>query len=147
MDRSFRAVIRRAGKAVADHRMIGEGDRIAIGLSGGKDSLTLLHCLLHLRKVAPIRFEIAAVTISLGWDTDFSRIARHCGEAGVPFHLEETQIGPIVLEARREQNPCSLCANMKRGALHAAAARLGCNKVALAHHLDDAVETLLMNVL
>lgn len=147
MDRSFRAIVRRAGKAVADHGMIVAGDRIGLGLSGGKDSLALLHVLQHLRKVAPIGFEVAAITLSMGWDTDFSPIERHCRDMDVPFYLERTRIGQIVLDARREENPCSLCANMKRGALHAAAARLGCNKVALAHHLDDAVETLLMNTL
>ncbi|NPV71464.1 MAG: tRNA 2-thiocytidine biosynthesis protein TtcA [Firmicutes bacterium] len=126
--------------------MIEHGDRLAVGLSGGKDSLSLLYALAHFRRVAPVEFELAAVTVSLGWGTDLSPAASFCESLGVPHHVEDTNIGKIVFDVRHEGNPCSLCANMRRGALNNAARRLGCNKVALAHHLDDALETLLMNV-
>jgi tRNA(Ile)-lysidine synthase TilS/MesJ len=127
--------------------MIARGDRIAVGLSGGKDSFALLWALDHFRRVAPVEFSLVGATVSMGWGADLSPIASFCADLGVEHHIEDTSIGPIVFDSRREQNPCSLCSNMRRGALLALAARLGCNKVALAHHLDDAAETLIMNIM
>jgi len=114
--------------------MIREGDRIAIGVSGGKDSLTLL---MALRR---------AITLNMGiGEPDFSPVRKLCEEIGVEYILEDTYIGKIVFEARQEKNPCSLCANLRRGALNNAALRAGCNKVALAHNRDDVIETLLLS--
>lgn len=150
MERPFRSALwQKVGKAVADYRMIEEGDRVAIGLSGGKDSLTLLYVLAGLRKIAPVKFELTAITLDLGWGRDpesRAALAQFCGELDVPWHVEETRIGPIIFEERREPNPCALCAKMRRGTLHRVAKRLKCNKVALGHHADDAIETLLLSL-
>lgn len=150
MERPFRSALwQKVGKAVADYRMIEEGDRVAIGLSGGKDSLTLLYVLAGLRKIAPVKFDLTAITLDLGWDRDpesHAALARFCEEHGVPWHVEETRIGPMIFEERREPNPCALCARMRRGTLHHVAKRLECNKVALGHHADDAIETLLLSL-
>ena len=145
MDRSFRALVKRVAVAIADHDLICDGDRIAIGLSGGKDSLVLLRVLLHLKRVAPIDFDIAALTVDPGWGTDYGPLLQFTRSLGVRHEIITTQIGQVVFHVRKEKNPCSLCANMRRGALHSTASAMGYNKVALAHHLDDAVETLLMN--
>lgn len=135
------------GRAIIDYRMIKDGDRIAIGVSGGKDSLALVHALAHFRSVAPVRFELQAITVDAGWPgADYSDMRRFLGQYGVPLHIEPTQIGEIVFNIRKEANPCALCANMRRGALNSRAAALGCNKLALAHHMDDAIETMLMSL-
>lgn len=134
-------------RAIQDFDMIQDGDRIAVGVSGGKDSLTLLVLLSQLQKFYPARFHLEAVTLTLGiGEADFTPVARLCSEIGVNFTLEETLIGKVVFEARQEKNPCSLCANMRRGALHNVAKSLGCNKVALAHHMDDVIETFLLSL-
>lgn len=126
--------------------MIQEGDRIAIGVSGGKDSLTLLVALRKLMDFYPVKFELKAVTLAMGiGEADFSPVAMLCEEIGVEYIVEDTYIGKIVFEDRQEKNPCSLCANLRRGALNNTALRLGCNKVALAHNRDDVIETLLMS--
>ena len=133
-------------KAIQDFDMIQEGDRIAVGVSGGKDSLTLLLALNRLKDFYPVKFELEAVTLTMGMaDTDLSTVADLCRKIGVNYTIEETLIGRIVFEERQERNPCSLCANLRRGALNNAAARLGCNKVALAHNRDDLIETLLLS--
>lgn len=136
-------------KAIQEYGMIQPGDRIAVGVSGGKDSVALLAGLAGLRKFIGIPFALAGVTLDPGWNgemTDYAPIARLCEEWEIPYHVLETQIGPIVFQAREETNPCSLCARMRRGALHDAAKALGCNKIALGHHYDDAVETFVMNL-
>jgi tRNA(Ile)-lysidine synthase TilS/MesJ len=126
--------------------MIEEGDRIAVGVSGGKDSLTLLAALRSLQNFYPKRFELEAVTLTMGLDGfDLSPVKKLCSEIGVNYTIEETLIGKIIFEARQEENPCSLCANMRRGALNNTAGKLGCNKVALAHNRDDVIETLLLS--
>lgn len=136
------------GRAIMDFGMISEGDRIAIGLSGGKDSLALVYALAHFRRVAPVRFELCAITVDTGWPgSDYGPLQRFLAQYDVPLTIEPTRIGEIVFKVRQESNPCSLCANLRRGALNSRAAALGCNKVALAHHLDDAIETMLMSLL
>ncbi len=134
-------------RAVDDYEMIAEGDRIAVGVSGGKDSLTLLCALAEMRIFYPKKFELIAISVDMGFDgADFSEIAELCSRLSVPFYKVDTQISKIIFDARKEANPCSLCAKMRRGALHTEAVRLGCNKVALGHHFDDVVETFMLNL-
>lgn len=131
-----------------DYHMIEEGDRIAVGVSGGKDSLTLLVLLAGLREFYPKHFELEAVTIDMGLGgMDFSGVAELCRKLAVPYTLKTTQIGPVIFDYRKEANPCSLCAKMRRGALNEILLARGINKVALGHHYDDAVETFLMSLL
>ena len=133
---------------VDDYQMIDAGDRIAVGVSGGKDSLTLLVLLAELRKFYPRPFSIEAFSVDLGLGgMDFGPVAGLCEALGVPFHRIETQIGPVLFEHRKEKNPCSLCAKMRRGALGQAVTAAGIRKVALGHHRDDAVETLMMSLI
>jgi len=134
-------------RAVADYDMIAPGDRIAVGVSAGKDSLTLLYALAALRRFYPVPFELIAITIDMGFDgMDFSPIADLCRTLDVPYHVIPTQISHIIFDVRKETNPCSLCAKMRRGSLHTAAKELGCNRVALGHHFDDVVETFMLNL-
>lgn len=135
--------------AIQDYNMIEAGDRIAVGVSGGKDSVTMLYALSRISKFYK-PFEIVALTLDPGFggvQGDFSEIERICSELGVKYVLKRTEIGKIVFEIRHEKNPCSLCARMRRGALHNAAIENGCSKVALGHNLDDAAETFMMNLL
>lgn len=126
--------------------MIREGDRIAVGVSGGKDSLTLLIALRRLMDFYPQKFDIKAVALTMGiGEPDFTPVRDLCKDIGVECIIEETVIGKIVFECRQEKSPCSLCANLRRGALNSTAVRLGCNKVALAHNRDDVLETLLLS--
>ena len=134
------AKIRRASR---EYGLIQPYDKIAVGLSGGKDSTVMLYALSVLQKTLPIPFELQGISLDVGWNNDYQIIGQYCQQLGVPFHLEQTNIGRIVYEERQETNPCSLCANMRRGAINNIAKRLGCNKVALGHHLDDALETFL----
>ena len=134
-------------RAVDDYGMIDEGDRIAVGVSGGKDSLALLSALAEMRRFYPKKYEVVAITIDMGFEgADFSKIADFCEALGVKYIVEKTDIAKIIFDVRQESNPCSLCAKMRRGSLHATAVREGCNKVALGHHYDDAVETFMMNL-
>ncbi len=134
-------------RAVDDYGMIEDGDKIAVGVSAGKDSLTLLCALAELRRFYPKKFELLAITVDMGFaDTDFSPIQRLCDELGVEYKIIPTQISKVIFETRKEKNPCSLCAKMRRGALYGNAAELGCNKVALGHHFDDVVETFMLNL-
>lgn len=135
-------------KAIDDYHMILPGDKIAIGISGGKDSLTLLYALQGLRRFYPVPFEICAVTIDLGFDNlNLDKIRELCTSLEVAYHIIKTDIGKIIFEDRRESNPCSLCAKMRKGALNEAMKAAGCNKVAYAHHKDDVVETMLMSLI
>jgi len=134
-------------RCVEDYKMIQPGDKIAVGVSGGKDSLVLLVLLRELRKYDPSLFSLEAVTIDMGLGMDFSPIRALCQELEVPYTLVDTQIGPLIFQHRQEKNPCSLCSKMRRGALNEAIKDLGCNKLALGHHYDDAVETFLMSLL
>ncbi len=134
-------------RAVDDYEMIREGDKIAVGVSAGKDSLTLLCALAALRRFYPKKFELCAITVDMGFEgSDFSSIAKLCEELDVPYTVVPTEIQKIIFEVRKEKNPCSLCAKMRRGALHTAAKELGCNTVALGHHFDDVVETFMLNL-
>lgn len=133
-------------QAIKDFKLIEDGDRIAVGLSGGKDSLTVLHLLKIYQGFAPERFGLAAITLDLGTGADLAPLKSHCSSLDVPFHLIKTDIKQIVFDIRKEKNPCSLCANLRRGALNNAAKDLGYGKVALGHHKDDAIETLLMSM-
>lgn len=133
-------------KAIQDYDMIQDGDRIAVGVSGGKDSLALLVALRQIKNFLPRKFELEAVTLTMGiGEFDLSPVKELCEEIDVNYTIEQTDIGKIIFEARQEKNPCSLCANLRRGALHNVAKSLNCNKVALAHHRDDVVETVLLS--
>jgi len=128
------------------YQMIGDGDRIAVGVSGGKDSLTLLLLMSALREFYPRRFTLEAITLDMGGHDDFSPIAQFCETIGVRYTIVPTQIRQIVFDVRKEKNPCALCAKLRRGALNDAGVSLGCSKVALGHHFDDAVETFLLSL-
>ncbi len=134
-------------KTIIKYGMIREGDRIALGVSGGKDSSALLYILSLVRAHAPFPFSLQAIFVDLGWEMDFPSLEQYCSSLQIPFYREKTQIAKIVFEMRKEKNPCSLCAKLRRGALHKAAQDLGCNRVALGHHLDDAAETFFLNLL
>ena len=143
----MRRILSYVRRAVDDYGMIEDGDRIAVGVSAGKESLTLLAALAALRRFYPKKFELVAVTVDMGFpNTDFSGIRAFCEELDVPYHIVPSEIYKIIFEIRKEKNPCSLCAKMRRGALHNAAKALGCNRVALGHHFDDAVETFMLNL-
>lgn len=134
-------------RCVEDYNMIEAGDTVAVGVSGGKDSVLTLAALAKLRAFYPRRFEVAALTIDAGAPgMDFGPIARLCGELEVPYHLIPVPIYEIVFECRKEKNPCSLCAKLRRGALSTELGRLGISKIALGHHYDDAVETMVMSL-
>lgn len=134
-------------RCVEDYNMIQPGDRIAVGVSGGKDSLALLVFLSELRKYNDKPFSLAAITIDMGLEMDYSGVAALCEKLEVPFTRVETQIGPVIFDYRKEKNPCSMCAKMRRGALNQALLSHGMNKLALGHHYDDAVETFLMSLM
>ncbi len=136
-------------KAIIDYKMIEDGDRIAVGVSGGKDSVALLTGLARLRNFIGIQYELVAITLDPCFDqvkTDYTPIAELCRQFGIEYVLKETNIGPVIFKIREESSPCSLCARMRRGALHDVAKEHGCNKIALGHHWDDAVETFYMNL-
>lgn len=136
--------------AVDRYQMIEEGDRIAVGVSGGKDSMFLLAALQDLSLYYPKKFTVTAVTADPcfgGEDTDFSRIQAFCAERGIPYILRKTRLGTIIFEENKESNPCSLCARMRRGILHNICVEEGLNKIALGHHMDDAAQTFMMNLL
>ena len=127
--------------------MIEDGDKIAVGISGGKDSLTLLYALSGLRRFYPKKFELMAVTVDLGFQNlDLSKINALCEELQVEYKIIKTDIAQIIFEDRKESNPCSLCAKMRKGALNEAVKAAGVNKIAYAHHKDDVVETMLMSL-
>lgn len=136
-------------KAIEDYDMIQNGDRIAVGVSGGKDSVSLLAGLAGLRRFIGIDYEIVAVCLDPqfgGEPNDYSELSSFCEERGIEFVLRRTNIGNIIFEDRKEKNPCSLCARMRRGLLHDVAKEKGCNKMALGHNFEDAVETFMMNL-
>lgn len=136
-------------KAIQEYNLIRDGDRICVGVSGGKDSLVMLYGLKLLKRFIGIDYSIIGVTLDPGFNgekTDFSPISNFCSNNGIEYHVIETHIAEIVFDVRKESNPCSLCARMRRGALHDATVSLGCNKIALGHNYDDAVETFIMNL-
>lgn len=134
-------------RAVDDYKMIEEGDRIAVGISGGKDSLSLLVALKALQRFYPNKFELEAISVSLGFEgMDFSPVQELCDKIGVRYTIVETDIAEIIFDARKEKNPCALCAKMRKGALNDMVEKLGCNKIALGHNRDDIIETLFMSM-
>jgi tRNA 2-thiocytidine biosynthesis protein TtcA len=142
----------RLRRAIQDFNLIEPGDRIAIGVSGGKDSMALLYLLANLKYYRGFHFSLVPIHLVLGWESlgltnpNLEVLKTSCSSLSLPLHVETTQIAEIVFQARQETHPCSLCAKMRRGALHNAAVNLGCNKVALGHHADDVVETLFLNL-
>ncbi len=154
---NIRRILSFTRRAVDDYAMIEEGDRIAVGVSGGKDSLTLLCALAEMRRFYPKKYELLAIYLETGFDkagfasredvlAQRAKIRGICDSLSVPLYVGETHITEVVFGIRKEKNPCSLCARMRRGALHSAAKEHGCNKLALGHHFDDAVETFMMNL-
>ena len=139
-------------RCVEDYEMIAPGDRIAVGVSGGKDSLLLLAAMARLREFYPVPYEVEAITLDMGHadglpGMDFSGIAAFCKELDVPYTILNSEIQHIIFDLRKEKNPCSMCAKMRRGALHSALQERGLNKIALGHHYDDAVETFFMSLI
>ena len=135
-------------KAVDEYEMIQEGDHIAVGISGGKDSLTLLHALHGLKRFYPKKFELSAVTVDLGFENfDLSPVQQLCDNMEIPYRIVPSDIYEILFHIRKESNPCSLCAKMRKGALNQAVKEMGCNKVAYAHHKDDIIETMLLSLI
>lgn len=135
-------------KAADDYHMIDTGDKIAVGISGGKDSLTLLYALSNLRRFYPNSFELYAVTVDMGFqNTALDEIKKICADLDVEYTIIKTEISQIVFDIRKESNPCSLCAKMRKGALNDTLKTMGCNKIAYAHHKDDVIETMLMSLI
>ncbi len=132
-------------RCVEDYQMIAPGERVAVGVSGGKDSLVLLKLLAGLRQYSD--FELEAITIDMGLGMDYSKVQTFCDDLQVPYTVVSTQIAPIIFDHRKEKNPCSMCSKMRRGALNQAILEKGIHKIALGHHYDDAVETFLMSLI
>ena len=135
--------------AMEKYNMIEDGDRIAVGVSGGKDSLALLVGLAQMRRFYPKKYEVVGITLDMGFENggDWSQVKALCEQQTIEYVIKKTELAKVIFEYRKEDNPCSLCAKMRRGSLHDAAKELGCNKLALGHHMDDAAETFMMNLL
>ena len=153
--KEMQKLLSRVRSCVDRYSMIKDGDRIAVGVSGGKDSLALLCVLSELRKFYPEKYDICALMLDMGFDasetvgaapSDTSEIAELCSRLGVEFHVKRTEIARVIFDVRKESNPCSLCARMRRGSLHDLAKEYGVNKLALGHHFDDAAETVMLNL-
>ena len=146
-NRRIKIIFKKVRDANLNYHLIENGDRVAVGLSGGKDSFTMLYFLDLLQKHTPLLFEIVPIYIDLGWENEIDSLEDFCTSLGMDLIVEKTNIGRVVFETRKEQNPCSLCSNLRRGAMNRVAKRYNCNKVAMGHHLDDAVNTLFMSML
>lgn len=153
--KEIQKILSRVRLAVEKYDMIEEGDRIAVGVSGGKDSLTLLCALAQLSSFLPRHYKITAIMVDMGFDvctshpapvSEHEGIRQLCDELGVDFFVKRTELAKIIFDTRKESNPCSLCSRMRRGILHDTAKELGCNKIALGHHFDDVVETFMLNL-
>lgn len=143
----MRSILGNMRRTIQENNMIHNNDRIAVGLSGGKDSMTLLYMLKNFQRFSPMKYEMEAILIDLGFDTlDVTSTEKFCQNLGIKLHIEKTNIAKVVFETRKEKNPCSLCANMRRGALATVMNRENLNILALGHHNDDAIETLFMNM-
>jgi tRNA(Ile)-lysidine synthase TilS/MesJ len=134
-------------KAIYRYGMIQEGDRVVVAFSGGKDSVTLLQALYFLHRTMPLKFDLAAVFVQIGWPVDVQVMEEYCHSLEVPFYIQETDIAEIVFDEQRENSHCAICSHLRRGALHNKTLELGFNKVALGHHLDDVLETFLMSLI
>ena len=132
-------------RAIKEYSMIQDGDKIAVGISGGKDSLMLLVCLAQYRKQVKFHFDLVAIIIDI-FQNDYGKIQEFCNQLNVPLFIEKSNIKQVVFDIRQEKNPCSLCANLRRGILNSKAKEVGCNKVALGHHADDFVQTFFMSI-
>lgn len=143
----MKKVVSLTRRAIEDYNMISDGDRIAVGVSGGKDSLVLLCALSELSRYYPKKFEVVALTLDMGYKADYSAIQSLCDELGVEYKIKYTNIKEVVFDIRKETNPCSLCAKMRRGALNDFALENGCHKVALGHHNDDVLETFFLSLM
>lgn len=148
MPQNIQSILPTVQAAIHHYEMIQEGDKIAVGVSGGKDSVALLAALARIQSFSDIPFSIVAITLDPCFDgeTDYSAIANFCKEQNIPYVLKPTRLWDAIVEAGQEEHPCSLCAKMRRGALHQVAQEQGCNVVALGHHMDDAAETFWMNL-
>lgn len=153
--KNLQKILSRVRLAVERYDMIHDGDRIAVGVSGGKDSLVLLCALAEMRRFLPRQFTLCAVTADMGFEksakiqaekNNHREIAELCNRLHIPYVVKETELAKIIFDVRRESNPCSLCSRMRRGVLHDLAIEQGCNKIALGHHYDDAVETFMLNL-
>ena len=143
----MQAILSHVRRCIEDYEMIAPGDRIAVGVSGGKDSLILLYAMAKLKEFYPIPFELHALTVHPGVpEMDFGPVAELCEQLNVPYHIIQTEIFDIIFNHRKEKNPCSMCAKMRRGAIHNSMKELGLNKIALGHHFDDAVETFFLSL-
>ncbi len=140
-------IFRDVRRANLKYKMVENGDRIAVGLSGGKDSTALLYFLCMLQKYTPLDFTLVPIYLDLSFDNDYRPLQQVCDNLQLPLLVEETNIGTVVFDIRQEKNPCSLCSNLRRGALNRAAKKQNCNKVALGHHADDAIDTLFMSMI
>lgn len=140
-------IFRKVRDANLKYRLVEDGDRVAAGLSGGKDSLTMLYFLDLLRRFTPLQFDIVPIYIDLGWQNETAPLFAFCRQLELEPVIEHTNIGRVVFEMRREKNPCALCSNLRRGCMSRVARSQRCNKVALGHHLDDVVHTLFMSIL
>lgn len=146
---SMQTVLGYVRKAIQQYDLIHDGDKIAVGVSGGKDSLVLLEALVRLRRFAGIEYTVMAISIDPrfdGQETDYSAVEEMCRRLDVPYIIERSKIAEVVFDIRKESNPCSLCAKMRRGALHSIAKDAGCTKLALGHNFNDVVETFIMNL-
>ena len=146
MIRTNKKMVSAMHRAIVEYNMLEDCDKVAVGISGGKDSLTLLACLAQYKKQVKYKFDLVAVAVDIFGDCDYSKIEEFCNKLRVKLVVERTNINKVVFEVRQEKNPCSLCANLRRGILNSVAERLGCNKVALGHHADDLVQTFFMSV-
>lgn len=147
MENRLQKILSKVRRAVDEYHMIEDGDRIAVGVSGGKDSLTLLVALAELRRFYPKKFEVVGVSLDMGYpDVSFAGVEELCQKLNVKYVVEKTDIAEIIFDVRKEKNPCSLCAKMRRGGVNSLAVELGCNKVALGHHNDDVLETFFLSL-
>lgn len=143
----MKKVISLTRRAIEDYNMIEDGDTVAVGVSGGKDSLVLLCALAKLSRYYPKKFTVKALTLDMGYKSDYSKIQSLCDDLDVEFIVKYTNISEVIFDIRKEQNPCSLCAKMRRGALNDLAIQSGCNRVALGHHNDDVLETFFLSLI
>lgn len=144
---NIRRILSFVRRAVDDYDMIEDGDRIGVGVSGGKDSLTLLAALADLREFYPKKYELYAIVVDMGFEgADFSQIEEFCRRINVPVKIVHTNLAHVIFDVRKEKNPCSLCARMRRGIIHDTVLELGLNKLALGHHYDDVIETFMLNL-